>query len=340
MQSECKAYDFNLNAKLTTANDLQLSLDQYRENCPLSWKVFLQAICLSWKTSETVRRKANVIFQIVHNLVNDSLQKTLLHVALSQTIHDTCKSNRLVINVNRLGLCSSYHNLPWIAKHVIALAGPHRVPVTPSILPGYLIHEAMNKFDHEEHTLSGIGGSHDTILMLFQNNDNPSGDQEVAAFKNSIWADRKVQMSRRYHDCQRLKFGNRHSDQATIPSSFIPTLPIDWSNTIGTSDGLYRLWVLLRHTKDPDRIQNLSSFAATNSIVLCGEGNQATTCVAFTPIIPHPATDRNTITATVVNFQDVLSQKGLDYGPLWCDKVYRIAKKLQLQNSVQFGNIF
>ena len=26
----------------------------------------------------------------------------------------------------------------------------------------------MDNFDHEENTLSGIGGSHDTILVLFQ----------------------------------------------------------------------------------------------------------------------------------------------------------------------------
>ena len=43
----------------------------------------------------------------------------------------------------------------------------------------------------------------------------------------------------------------------------------------------------------------------------------------------------------MVNFQDVLSQKGLDYGPLSCGKrVYRIAKEFQLENSVQSGKIF
>ena len=52
-------------------------------------------------------------------------------------------------------------------------------------------------------------------------------------------------------------------------------------------------------------------------------------------------TDCNTIKTAKANFQDVLSQKGLDYGLLWCDKgVYQIAKELQLQNPVQFGNIF
>lgn len=61
LQSECKVYDFNLNATLTTANNLQLTLDQYRQNFAPSWKVFFQALCPSWKTAETVHRNADII---------------------------------------------------------------------------------------------------------------------------------------------------------------------------------------------------------------------------------------------------------------------------------------
>ena len=32
-----------------------------------------------------------------------------------------------------------------------------------------MIYGVMDNFDYEENTLSGIEGSHDTILMLFQN---------------------------------------------------------------------------------------------------------------------------------------------------------------------------
>ena len=43
----------------------------------------------------------------------------------------------------------------------------------------------------------------------------------------------------------------------------------------------------------------------------------------------------------MINFQDVLAQNELAYGPLWCDEgVYRIAKELQLLNPDRFGNIF
>ena len=43
----------------------------------------------------------------------------------------------------------------------------------------------------------------------------------------------------------------------------------------------------------------------------------------------------------MINFQDVLLQKGLKSGPLSCDEgVYRIAKELQLLNYEKFRNIF
>ena len=67
----------------------------------------------------------------------------------------------------------------------------------------------------------------------------------------------------------------------------------------------------------------------------------AVTRFSFTPIIPHPATEYDTTFTCMLNFQDVLSQRNQEYGPLWCDEgVYRIAKKLQLLNLSKFANIF
>ena len=41
------------------------------------------------------------------------------------------------------------------------------------------------------------------------------------------------------------------------------------------------------------------------------------------------------------NFQDILLQKNIPYGPLWCDEgVYRIAKEIQLLKPLEFQNIF
>ena len=43
----------------------------------------------------------------------------------------------------------------------------------------------------------------------------------------------------------------------------------------------------------------------------------------------------------MINFQDVLQQKGQKYGPLWSDEgVYRIAKEIQLHYPKKFDNLF
>ena len=73
---------------------------------------------------------------------------------------------------NRLGLCISYDNFKRvdiaITQELNNLAGSNRVPVPKNINSSSIIHGAMDNFDHEENTLSGIGGNHDTTLVLFQ----------------------------------------------------------------------------------------------------------------------------------------------------------------------------
>jgi hypothetical protein len=49
----------------------------------------------------------------------------------------------------------------------------------------------------------------------------------------------------------------------------------------------------------------------------------------------------NAILTTMINFQDVLVQKGDSYGGLWADEgVYRIVKEIQLLKPEHFKNIF
>ena len=73
---------------------------------------------------------------------------------------------------NRLGLCIRYDDLEGVdiafTQEIINFAGTNRVPVSKYIYSSPIVHDAMDNFDHEENTLSGIGGSHDTILVLFQ----------------------------------------------------------------------------------------------------------------------------------------------------------------------------
>ena len=84
---------------------------------------------------------------------------------------------------------------------------------------------------------------------------------------------------------------------------------------------------------------SIRSFTAPNSLL--DRKKYVLTRIAFTPIIPHPAKECDTINTCMKNFQDVLAQNELEYGPLWCDEgVYRIVKELQLLNPNGCGNTF
>ena len=81
--------------------------------------------------------------------------------------------------------------LNGLAQCIIRRAGNDHVPLPPSIEPSVLIQGAMDNFDHEENTSSGIGGSHDTILVLFQNCQN-ANEQNVVKSSKAPNADNKL----------------------------------------------------------------------------------------------------------------------------------------------------
>ena len=132
--------------------------------------LFLNSIFLYRPQSENIKRKCGTIFQIIFYLVHSSKKKTPLHASLCESIHDICRSKNLIQTMNRIGLYMSYDELQRtdmnLAQRTIDSAGRYRVPIPPVTRDSTIIQGAMDNF---ENTSSGIGGSHDTILMLFQN---------------------------------------------------------------------------------------------------------------------------------------------------------------------------
>ena len=60
----------------------------------------------------------------------------------------------------------------------------------------------MDNFDHEENTKSGIGGSHDTILMLFQNPSSTTTEENVLSIKPATHESKRT--FSHVLDCQKL----------------------------------------------------------------------------------------------------------------------------------------
>ena len=81
LRKECEDFDFLLENSYSDANDLQYSLNQYKENRPESWELFLNTLFPYRKKSIHIQRKCDNIFQIVFNLIHNGEKKTPMHVS-------------------------------------------------------------------------------------------------------------------------------------------------------------------------------------------------------------------------------------------------------------------
>ena len=104
----------------------------------------------------------------------------------------------------------------------------------------------MVNFDHTEVKSSGIGGSHDTILVLFQN-QNENETCPMALSKKPTGSPKNQDSLYKTLPCQELiemgKFGGR----GKIPEKFSPGDEIDLSWKKNQFAEQYRLWILARY---------------------------------------------------------------------------------------------
>ena len=214
-----------------------------------------------------------------------------------------------------MGFTISYSELEKIdnglAHRIIHRVFDDHVPIPPSIKPFVLIQGAMDNFDHVENTSSGMDRSHDTILVLFQNCQN-ANEQNVVKSSKAPNADNKLVKS--ILNCQKLVPMCRLQGRGQISADFRTADAPDEEELILTAKNEYMTWCTSRFltTKNPPEYSslespNIPSFAAVNGLLL--NDRNPPTRVGFTPIIPFPATEYNTIFTCMKNYQDVLKQK-------------------------------
>ena len=91
-----------------------------------------------------------------------------MHMMNSLAIYNACKSATLITFFKRYGLCCSYDE---VLRHYESSSD--EVPFPRNFGSSPFTIAAFDNFDHDE-ALSGIGGSHDTVSVLFQDKDNSS----------------------------------------------------------------------------------------------------------------------------------------------------------------------
>ena len=151
--------------------------------------------------------------------------------------------------------------------------------------------------------------SHDTILILFKNQSDP-GQSTEPQFSQSD----NQQVSRKLItilDCHKLVPRTKTKGRGIIPVDF-PTA----SDIPAISEGKFAddhfQWLFLRYKSSPDKTKEtnnhtIPSFSSLKSIL--SDTSVNITHITFTPILPYPATNYNSIYIVLVNFQDVLKQK-------------------------------
>ena len=149
----------------------------------------------------------------------------------------------------------------------------------------------MNNFDHEENTLSRIGGSHDTILVLFQKPGMKDTTEKISTKSVNIcgMSANKRSLSQTL-DCQTLIRRGAFSSRGTIPANFKPVQPPDLNHICMKSQGHYETRLTTRYFSNKiGEIKNISSFSTLNSFL--HDMSATKTKIAFTPIYPYIATE-------------------------------------------------
>ena len=192
----------------------------------------------------------------------------------SQAVYETCKSATLITSYNRFGLCTSYHevmrNHTAMASFIVESC-EDGVPFPSDFVPSQFTMAAFDNFDHEEATLSGIGGSHDTVTVLFQE------DGELQPAKSKV-SETTIQHGEKAFKvdlkCQELQKFYKPAKKPDLPANYqVATDPIPVNNYLLDAVRAKDVaWLLARLDLDADPLytvkirpqnQTMPSWSAT-----------------------------------------------------------------------------
>ena len=138
LESDIKLFKFQLDEFNCDANDLATCQSDMK--VPDSWHIFMKHLFGQRSMSDEFDRKSYVIFQQIYYFVHNGTKKTPLHVSIAQSIHNECRSKKLIKIMNRLCISISYDELERIdftlANRLLNRLGEHRVPISNSIKKG------------------------------------------------------------------------------------------------------------------------------------------------------------------------------------------------------------
>lgn len=151
-------------------------------------------------------------------IMHGGRKRTPLHVMTGLTVHAVCKSSALIKSLNRTGVSISYDEVQRCRTSLASFtveSCKSIVPLPSHFEPSKFTTAAFDNFDHEEATESGLGGTHDTVAVLFQ-------EKSSEIIKKPNISDTNVRYSNRSYSlqCQLLKDFYKVPGPISLPEEF------------------------------------------------------------------------------------------------------------------------
>ena len=117
--------------------------------------------------------KLKVLYQMMYYNVHNGRCRTPLHLMAAHNIYKKCKSQELIISLNRIGVCISYSEIQRerksLAHYTFKQGEDWGVPIPSHFVKENFAVAALDNFDHTDRSsTSGMLSNHDTVTVLFQ----------------------------------------------------------------------------------------------------------------------------------------------------------------------------
>lgn len=362
----CKVFDFGLSDEFSDATNLETAWNNIR--IPLPALSFFGELlnfkpedfeCLEnecdlgddadslGQISHSKRLKVLSLFQIICYMISNGTKKTPMHIMSGLAVHDACKSSILIESFNHIGVSVSYDE---VLRHrndlsrFTILKHENNVPIPSHFDRNMFTLAAFDNFDHNESTFTGLGSSHDTVCVLFQ--DKPEEEHKKPKL-SEVSMKHGGKILRKELGCQKIQQFSNPSKTAALPQDYTATkeLPPIQSVKSKLIEKKEFAWEFCRFDQSQKKGSDLESclpvptWGPFNSFIL-KEKKRPTQIVGFLPIIPKPVTEYSTVYTALQNFVNVLSQLHQSKLPVACDEgVYHIARHIMLLRPDEFKDI-
>lgn len=217
------------------------------------------------------------LFQIIYYMRYNGRKKTSLHTLISLFVHSSTRSKSVIMALNRLGLSISYDEILRIRTRLALYTttiSENRVPLPIHFNSTNYVTAAFDNFDHIEATLSGLDTTHDTVSVLFQDQD--SNYHTTKPDISSISIDSRARALTTQLKCQELlplpklpSVINLSSDYIVVNNNDSLTIS-DYQQNLHVKDFIWflsRMCILDEQISLENSNQTVPSWSSFNSIV-------------------------------------------------------------------------